>query len=357
MRLGMTLLFLALLCAGLPALGGEAPKPQAFALLAAGESGNAFCAQNYKDWIVRLHKVVTECGVPAANVRVLMERKESAPGVNECSQKDKLLAAFKELAARMKPGDQFFLAFIGHGTLQNKVGKFCLPGPHLSGAELAQALYSLPAREVIFVDATSSGGAFLEPASAPGRVVITATNTPLEGNETYFMEFFLQGFENKAADANKDGVVDMLEAFNYAASNCAKWYLRQYYFKEKHALLGTWRIEGKQSRALWQKFYGQNPEKIMVPPLDAEAADAEPLLGEWGDQWVGRRMVSEHAQLDDTGTQQGLAIFDNAAFSPLTGTAEGGQGKLAKMTVLGKPRGDTAPPALPPVSEDSKAQP
>jgi len=58
----------------------------------------------------------------------------------------------------MKAGDQLFIAFVGHGTLQNKAGKFCLPGPDLTAAELSDWLNTVPSREIIFVDATSSGG-------------------------------------------------------------------------------------------------------------------------------------------------------------------------------------------------------
>jgi hypothetical protein len=212
---------------------------------------------------------------------------------------------------------------------QGDLGKFCVPGPDVSSDETADALKKLKARELVFINSTSFSSAFVEKCSAPGRVVITATNNGGEGNETYFMEFLLQAFEKNKGKAP----LDLLAAFNTAASNCPKWYLRQYFNKPEHA----WRTEGKQSRALWEKFYGKIADKKMEPPVDANADDAEPRLGEWGEHWANRRMPTEHAQLDDNGDKLGTAVFVNNEFTPIAGSEEGADGFLAHKIILGKP--------------------
>ncbi|HEY3320405.1 MAG TPA: hypothetical protein VGP72_08060 [Planctomycetota bacterium] len=332
---------LAMICGSLTA--GEPQKFQAYALIVAGEGSEPNFSENYRDWVVRLHKLLTtDCGISAGNVRVLMEKKELAPEiVSDVSTKANVIKTFGDLKTKVKPGDQFLLVFIGHGTAQSKTGKLCLPGPDLTSDETAELLRQLPNREVVFINSACASYSFVDKCSLPGRVIITATNSSAEGNETYFMEFLLKAFENRAADADKNGTVDLLEAFNYAATECPKWYLRQY-------LEDTgWRIEGKQSRQLWQKFYGNVKDKAMADPLDANAEDAEPQLGEWGPHWQGRRMPAEHAQLDDNGDRQGSAVFANNQFTPLAGSEEKADGFHARKVILGKPQGNTEPPPAP----------
>jgi len=334
---------LALFC-GAVATGGEPQKFQAYALIVAGEGSEPNFTENYRDWTVRLQKTLTaDCGIPAAFVRVLMEKKELAPEIaSDISTRENVLKTFKDLKSKVKRGDQFLLVYIGHGTAQNKIGKLCLPGPDITSDETAELLNQLPNREVVLINSACCSDSFVDKCSLPGRAIITATNNSGEGNETYLMEFLLKAYENRAADKDKNGAVDLLEAFNYAATECPKWYLRQY-LEDKVG----WRIEGKQSRQLWQKFYGNVKDKTMAEALDANADDAEPQLGEWGPQWQSRRMPAEHAQLDDNGDHQGTAVFAGNQFTPLAGSEEGVDGWHAKKIILGKPQGNTEPPPVP----------
>ncbi|MBI3830056.1 MAG: caspase family protein [Planctomycetes bacterium] len=332
----------ALLILAFAAHAEDAPK--AYALVVAGEGDEANFTENYRDWTARLHKILTkDCGIPAAQVTVLAEKKELLPNVaNDTSKKENVLKAFKDLAEKVKPGDQVLVFFIGHGTEQEKTAKLCLPGPDLSSDETAEFLNSLKTREVALIHSACGSDGFLDKCSLPGRVLIMATNSANEGNEAYFMEFFLQAYENKAAgDEDKDGAVDLLEAFSYAATQCPKWYSRQYLEKT------GWRTEGKQSRALWKKFYGKVEDKKEVPPENPDADDAEPQFGEWGPHWEARRMVTEHAQLDDNGDKLGTALFADNAFTPLNISKEELDGCCAAQLKPGKPRGDKRPPAKP----------
>lgn len=326
------------------ARGGETPKFESYVLVVCGDGKEDNFTENYRDWLNRLHKVLhNDCGIPAGNIRVLAEKKDLVPQVvNDLSLKANVFAALKEFQEKVKPGDQFVLVYIGHGAIQNKTAKLCLPGPDISQEETAEYLSRIRTREIVFLHTAAGGDGFIEKCSLPGRVVITATSNPGEGNETYFLEFFLKAYEGKAADQNKNGAVELLEAFNWAATECPKWYLRQYLTKEE-----GWRIEGKQARQLWEKFYGKIADKKMAPVTDANADDAEPKLGEWGPQWEGRRMPSEHAMIEDNGDRQGTMVFVNDRFTAITGGEEGTDGWFAKKIVLGKPAGNTEPPPMP----------
>jgi hypothetical protein len=309
--------------------------PQAYALIVAGDGGDANFSENYRDWCARLHKLLTgNCGIPAANVRLLMEKQDLIPQiVSATSEKENVLKAYNELNAKVKSGDQFIVFFVGHGMAQDTTGRFCIPGPDLTSDETADLLNKIKTKDVIFVNTIACSAVFLEKCSAPGRIVITSTNNPGEGNETYFMEFLLRAYEN--GDTAKLAAQPLLNAFNTAATECPKWYLRQYYDAGTH----SWRTEGKQSRELWKKYYGKLTDKKMADPLDPNADDQEPQLGEWGEQWANRRMPTEHAQLDDNGDKLGTGVFVNNQFTPLTGTEEGADGFLARKVVLGKPVG------------------
>ena len=310
-----------------------ADKPQAWALVVAGESGDSNFTENYRDWCTRLHEFLTKyAGIPADHIRLLMEKQDLIPTIiSATSTKENVLKAFADISAKAKPADQVTVFYIGHGTAQGGVGKLCLPGPDITSDETADLLNKLPTKEVIFINTAACSAAFLEKCSAPGRIIVTSTNNAGEGNETYFLEFFLKAFET--GDRAVMATQSVLIAFNTAATECPKWYLRQYYDAKEH----TWRTEGKQSRALWTKFYGKMPDKKAGAPLDANAEDAEPVLGEWGEQWASRRMPTEHAQLDDNGDKLGTGVFVNNQFTPLPGSEEGADGFLARTAVIGKP--------------------
>jgi hypothetical protein len=256
-----------------------------------------------------------------------MENQELAPTlVSAVSTKENIFKAFDELNAKVNTGDQFIVLFMGHGTAQKNSAKLCIPGPNLTNDETAALLNKIKAGETVFINTAACSYNFLESCSAPGRVVITSTNGNGEGHETYFMEFLLQAYEKGPRSQS------LLAAFNTAAAECPKWYMRQYFDKPSH----SWRTEGKQSRELWKKFYGKIPDKIMANPQNPDADDAEPVLGEWGEQWAFRRIPTEHAQLDDNGDKLGTAVYANNQFTPLTGEKDT-DGALAAGIVLGKP--------------------
>ncbi|MBA2482533.1 MAG: hypothetical protein H0V44_17860 [Planctomycetes bacterium] len=330
--------------------GAEDVAAKSYALVVAGDGGEAHFSANYRDWSRRLHALLTtRCGIPSAQVAVLMEQKDALPGIAVAvSTKENVVAAVEATLARLVPGDQLLVFLIGHGHEMGTTAKLCLPGPDLSNHDLAALLARAPTNEVVVVGGMCGSDGLLDPCSLPGRVLITATNSATEGNEAYFMEFFIAACETSATPPGGTNGVNLLDAFNAAATACPKWYLRQYLEDSKPP---AWRIDGKQSRLLWQKFYGTIPEKLMKAPEDPEAEDAEPQLGEWGPHWMGRRMPTEHAQLDDNGDRTGSAIFVQNRFIPLAGASTEEDGSHALRTIIGQPRGDRQAPAAPLVRE------
>src|SRR5580658_2337716 len=72
--------------------------------------------------------------------------------------KAKMEASLNKIAGQAKPGDAFVLMLIGHGTFDGTDYKFNLPGPDISGTELANLLNKIQAGRQLVVDMTSASG-------------------------------------------------------------------------------------------------------------------------------------------------------------------------------------------------------
>jgi len=80
------------------------------------------------------------------------------------------------------------------------------------------------AARIVFIDTTSSSFPFLRQLAAPGRLVVTATDSEAQQFETVFPQFFIKAFSDPAADGDKDGRVSIFEAFRYASANVRAWF-------------------------------------------------------------------------------------------------------------------------------------
>ena len=181
---------------------------------------------------------VKKFGVPAANVVMLGERPERAPNLLRAkSTKENVLAELARLATRSAEGDRVVVVLVGHGSHQGDVTRFNIPGPDLTGADLAAALDALRERTIAVVVATSASGEMVRSLSGPGRVIVTATKSGFEGNESIFERHFAEAWSGDGADTDKDGRVSLLEAFDYARREVAREYERDGRLLTEHAVL------------------------------------------------------------------------------------------------------------------------
>jgi hypothetical protein len=73
--------------------------------------------------------------------------------------------------------------------------------------------------------------------SGPGRIVVTATRSAVEKNESEFLQHFARALTTDDADANKDGRLSVLEAFQFARTEVSKSYAANNRMLTEHALL------------------------------------------------------------------------------------------------------------------------
>ena len=142
-----------------------------------------------------------------------------------------------QIAAHARPTEQFVLVLIGHGSGEGDDTKISIPGPDLSTRDFAQMLARFPTQKVAFVNLTSASGDMLPVLSGPNRVIITATKSSFERNESRFAQFFVDALSKDVADTDKDGRVSLLEAFRYATIETKRVYETDTRLQTEHAQL------------------------------------------------------------------------------------------------------------------------
>jgi flagellin-like hook-associated protein FlgL len=213
-----------------------AADPNKFAVIVSGASGDEEFAKRFAQWTKELRRALVErLSFDEARVTLLTESPEGGGALRASAEE--LRRAFASLRAKATPESTVFVFLIGHGTFDGRAAKFSLVGPDLSAAEYAGLLGELPARRVVVFNMASASGEFIKPLSGKGRVVVTATRSGQEQNATRFPEHFIAALGSREADADQNGRVSVLEAFDYAARMTAEQYKRAGRLATEHALI------------------------------------------------------------------------------------------------------------------------
>lgn len=205
-------------------------------MIVSGVSGEPRLAQQFeRDAATMRDALRTRFG---AEVVVLTEK--SSPR----SDKAAVMQALQALADHTKAGDQVLIVLVGHGSAQGGDPRFNIPGPDITASEIAGALKGLAGSNVAVVVATSSSGAFINPLSAAGRVIVTATKSGGQNEEVVFASHFAKALSEDVADINKDGAVSLAEAFEYSKREVARFYQKANRIATEQAVLTGTGAEG-----------------------------------------------------------------------------------------------------------------
>jgi hypothetical protein len=151
--------------------------------------------------------------------------------------REHLTNTIEMVAHEAKPEDDFVLTLIGHGSYDNVEYKLNLPGPDISGADLAALCDKVPAKRQLIVNTTSASGGSVMALQKPGRIVIAATKTGTEKNATVFARYWIDALRDPSADQNKDEAISASEAFQYADRKVASFYDTQKHLATEHAVI------------------------------------------------------------------------------------------------------------------------
>lgn len=215
------------------------PAQQSHLVVITGLSGDAEHAATFSRWAGTLITAAqTRWQVSKDRLVFLTEDPASDPArATGKSTREGIEQALEQLAGKVRPDDTILLLLIGHGSATGKESRFSLPGPDLTAAEWGVLLSRFAAQRVAVVNAASASGDFVAPLSGKNRLVVTATRSGGEKNETVFAEYFVQAFAGDGADTDKDGNVSLLEAFNFARREVERFYQSANRLQTEHALL------------------------------------------------------------------------------------------------------------------------
>ena len=220
-------------------VGSSFAQSSSYALIVSSASGNSEFKEKFWNWSSQMVQVLKdEMRIPRENIVLLTEDPgQGAALVNGKATKVEVTKAFDGLAAKVPADGRLLVLLIGHGSFDGVDYKFNLVGPDATGAELKSWLDRFEKRQVVVVSTTPCSGVLTKSLSRNGRVVITATKSEFENNDTIFGQFFVDAFKNKAAESDKNSEASMLEAYLYTAQRVEAWYKEQGRLATEHPLL------------------------------------------------------------------------------------------------------------------------
>ena len=242
--LGSSLLGLLLLALPLAANGITHPEggfqmaasDGRWAILIAGASGDPDLQHQFLEQLKELHALLLEkLGFNKNRIFVFFEDLSNAPGILQLkSTRENLEETCRQIARSSKREDLVFVFITGHGSFDGRTYKLNLVGPDPTAEEFAGWLGNIPTDQMILVNTTSCSGASLAAFAQKGRIVVTATRSGNERNQTHFGPYFIEALKNNAGDQDKNGRVSILEAFKYASQKIEEFYTKEGSLQTEH---------------------------------------------------------------------------------------------------------------------------
>jgi hypothetical protein len=226
---------LALLCGSAP----QAHAQRVHVLIITGLAGEPQYRARFLETAATLaDSARLRWGVADSSLIVLGEDPAQDPKhIQARATKEEVAQAFVRLSRRVAPGDIVLVFLNGHGAGEGPNSRVNLPGPDPTAADFAAWVSGFARQTVVFVNAASGSGDFVHVLAGRGRVIVSATKTGIERNETVFARPFIRGLTTGEADADKDGRVSVYEAFDYAKKEVARLYEVDNKMLTEHAAL------------------------------------------------------------------------------------------------------------------------
>jgi hypothetical protein len=231
-------LSIALITAALLPLPACRVLAQTHLLVVSGLGGEPKYAEAFRKWGTALVDAAkTRYGVADSDAVYLAEDGPKDPRIAGISTKENIEKTLARFAQRSGSGEQIVIVLLGHGSGADEDSKLSLPGPDLTAKDLARDLGQFATQPVALVNLTSASGDMVRVLSGANRVVITATKSSFERNESVFGGYFIDALTGDGADTDKDGRVSLLEAFRYAAAETKLHYEQISKLQTEHAQL------------------------------------------------------------------------------------------------------------------------
>ena len=182
-----------------------------------------------------VYEAAKKWNIPDASLIYLAD--SATHGVTGKSTKAAIENAFTTLAKRAGAGDVVLVYIVGHGSGEGQRSAVNISGPDATASDYKMWVSMFPKQTVVFVNASSASGDFVDVLKQSGRIVVTATKTAMERNESVFASQFSRALSTEEADADKDGRISVLEAFEFTKKEVARFYENEKKLQTEHALL------------------------------------------------------------------------------------------------------------------------
>jgi len=156
--------------------------------------------------------------------------------------RDSILQHFSALESLLTANDQISVFLIGHGSYDDVEYKFNLPGPDLTGEDIAASLDALASTSQLLVNTSSTSGATVDLLQNDNRILVLATRSGVERHATRFGSYFADALSNSTADTDKNRRISAAEAFSFAARQVNDYYEGNGQLATEHP-----RIEGERT--------------------------------------------------------------------------------------------------------------
>ena len=194
------------LAAAVPSLAAE------YVIIVSGLGGEAEFQESFDEQAQQIQAAALSLGLDEGQVQLLQ-------GAN--ASKENILSAITNL--NTDSDDLLQLHIIGHGSFDGSEYKFNIPGSDITDGELANALNTESAKQMVAI-MTSASGAAMESLQADNRLVITATRTGLQKNVSVFSRFWAEGADRSNVDLNKNEIVSIAELYDYTLERVTDYY-------------------------------------------------------------------------------------------------------------------------------------
>lgn len=224
------------------------PAGRSRALIICGLSGDRDHHKQFSQTIQTFSQgLSSRCGIAEPDIVLLTGDEPVAEDSTWIQQsrrttRESLTETVTQLKAELTSADRLWVIVLGHTYFDGQTSWLNLPGPDLSHHEFAKLFADIPCFEQVFLLTTSTSGYWIKPLAVQGRVVISATQTDWETNETEFpheMARVMASTDLVTADldADQDGRFSVLDLYVTTVRNLAQSYFSGELLATEHALL------------------------------------------------------------------------------------------------------------------------
>lgn len=155
--------------------------------------------------------------------------------------REALTTATREIVAALDKDDSLWVIVLGHAHFDGRLSWLNLPGPDIHQGEFGKLFEAVSCREQVFFITTPVSGFFIKPLSVAGRIVISATESDAEVNETLFpiklAAVLAEPPVLEQLDTDGDGRATLFDIYLWCAREVAQEYASGELLATEHSLL------------------------------------------------------------------------------------------------------------------------